>query len=167
MPELKRQLSSICTRAHQSVSSCSRAALPGTVDAPSATRFGQEEQGMIAHTTLAVSNYQKSKAFYGKALEPLGYHNNMEYGDSAGFNDGKVTDFWISQEDTVQPTHLAFQAQNREQVEAFHKAALAAGGKDNGGPGYRKYWPGYYAAFVHDPDGNNIEAVWFDYSKAE
>jgi catechol 2,3-dioxygenase-like lactoylglutathione lyase family enzyme len=122
---------------------------------------------MIAHTTLAVSDYQKAKAFYGKVLEPLGYHNNMEYGESAGFNDGKNTDFWITHEDTVVPAHLAFEAKSRAQVEAFHKAALAAGGRDNGGPGYRDYWPGYYAAFAYDLDGNNIEAVWYDYSKAK
>ena len=122
---------------------------------------------MIAHTSLPVSDYKKSKAFYIKALQALGYQNNMEYGDAGGFNDGKNTDFWITQERTVVPTHVAFEAKDRNQVEAFYKAALAAGGKDNGGPGYRDYWPGYYAAFVHDFDGNNIEAVWYDYSKAK
>ena len=122
---------------------------------------------MIAHTSLPVRNFRKSKTFYIKALSPLGYRNNMEYGEAAGFNDGKNTDFWISKESSVVPTHVAFEAASREQVAAFHKAALAAGGKDNGGPGYRDYWPGYYAAFVHDPDGNNIEAVWYDYSKSK
>ena len=122
---------------------------------------------MIAHTTLPVSDYAKSKAFYRKALEPLGYQSNMEFGEAAGFNDGKNTDFWITRKDGVEPTHLAFEARSREQVEAFHAAALAAGAKDNGAPGYRDYWPGYYAAFVHDPDGHNIEAVWYDYSKVK
>lgn len=122
---------------------------------------------MIAHTTLPVSDYRKSKAFYGKALAPLGYRNNMEFGESAGFNDGKNTDFWISREDTFAPTHLAFEVQSEAEVRAFHAAAIAAGAKDNGGPGYRDYWPGYYAAFVHDPDGHNIEAVWYDYSKVK
>lgn len=122
---------------------------------------------MIAHTTLAISNYRKSKAFYSEVLKPLGYKNNMEFGQSAGFNDGKNTDFWIAKEKTVAPTHLAFQARSRKQVEAFHKAALAAGAKDNGGPGYRDYSPGYYAAFVLDPDGNNIEAVWYDPRKSK
>src|SRR5438105_9897084 len=98
---------------------------------------------MIAHTTLPVSDYHKSKAFYIKALQPLGYRNNMEYGESAGFNDGKNTDFWISKEKTVTPLHMAFEAKDSAQVEAFYKAALAAGAKDNGGPGYRDYWPGY------------------------
>ncbi len=120
---------------------------------------------MIAHTTLPVSDYRRSKAFYGKALAPLGYRNNMEYGESAGFNDGKNTDFWITKEDTIVPLHLAFEVRSEAEVKAFHAAALGAGGKDNGGPGYRDYWPGYYAAFVHDPDGHNIEAVWYDYSK--
>lgn len=120
---------------------------------------------MIAHASLSVTDYSKAKAFYNAALAPLGYHNNMEYGESAGFNDGKNTDFWISKKKTVVPNHLAFETNSREQVESFHAAALAAGGKDNGGPGYRDYWPGYYAAFVIDSDGNNIEAVWYDYSK--
>jgi catechol 2,3-dioxygenase-like lactoylglutathione lyase family enzyme len=122
---------------------------------------------MIAHTSLPVRDYQRSKAFYGKALAPLGYRNNMEFGESAGFNDGKNTDFWITKEDAVVPLHLAFEVRSEAEVKAFHAAALAAGGKDNGGPGYRDYWPGYYAAFVRDPDGHNIEAVWYDYSKGK
>jgi predicted lactoylglutathione lyase len=120
---------------------------------------------MIAHTSLNVGDYQKSKAFYLKVLEPLGYKNNMEFGESAGFNDGKNTDFWISQSDKVVPTHLAFEANSAAAVKAFHKAALAAGGKDNGAAGYRDYSPGYYAAFAYDPDGHNIEAVWYDPNK--
>jgi catechol 2,3-dioxygenase-like lactoylglutathione lyase family enzyme len=126
-----------------------------------------KELQMIAHTSLAVSHYPKAKAFYLKALAPLGYTNNMEYGESAGFNDGKNTDLWITSEKSVVPMHVAFQASSRQQVQAFYKAALAAGGKDNGGPGYRDYSPGYYAAFVLDPDGNNIEAVWYDPSKEQ
>jgi catechol 2,3-dioxygenase-like lactoylglutathione lyase family enzyme len=120
---------------------------------------------MIAHATLAVSKYSKSKAFYRRVLNTLGYKNNMEFGKAAGFNDGENTDFWISEEKSMVPTHLAFRAFDRRQVEEFHKAALAAGGKDNGGPGYRDYSPGYFAAFVLDPDGNNIEAVWYDPKK--
>jgi catechol 2,3-dioxygenase-like lactoylglutathione lyase family enzyme len=121
---------------------------------------------MIAHTTLPVSNYARSKAFYTSVLAALGYRQNMEFGESAGFNDGKNTDFWISAEKKVVPTHLAFEARSRKQVEAFHKAALAAGAKDNGRPGYRDYSPGYFAAFALDPDGNNIEAVWYDPAKS-
>jgi catechol 2,3-dioxygenase-like lactoylglutathione lyase family enzyme len=120
---------------------------------------------MIAHTGLAVSDYRVSKEFYKKALAPLGYSNTMEHSEAGGFNDGKNTDFWIGKSDTVGKSHLAFEAKSRAEVEAFYAAALAAGGKDNGKPGYRKdYWPGYYAAFVRDPDGHNIEAVWYDYS---
>jgi catechol 2,3-dioxygenase-like lactoylglutathione lyase family enzyme len=119
---------------------------------------------MIAHTSLPVSDYQKSKAFYSRVLKSLGYTNNMEYGEAAGFNDGKNTDFWIHKSKVV-ATHLAFEANSAEQVKAFHAAALAAGARDNGAPGYRDYSPGYYAAFAYDPDGHNIEAVWYDYSK--
>jgi predicted lactoylglutathione lyase len=121
---------------------------------------------MIAHTSLGISHYAKSLAFYTAALKPLGYTINMEFGDAAGFNDGKNTDFWIGQHKTVVPTHLAFEASSRVQVEAFHDAALKAGGRDNGGPGYRDYSPGYYAAFVCDLDGHNIEAVWYDPTKS-
>ena len=121
---------------------------------------------MIAHTSVSVSDYPKSKAFYLKALAPLGYSSNMEHGEAAGFNEGKHTDFWISRGKATVPLHVAFEAGSREQVQAFHEAAVAAGGRNNGDPGYRDYWPGYYAAFVLDPDGNNIEAVWYDYSKA-
>jgi len=102
-----------------------------------------------------------------QALAPLGYKNNMESGESAGFNDGKNTDFWIMRMDTIVPTHLAFEANSQQEVEAFYKAALAAGGTVNGGPGYRDYCPGYYAAFVYDRDGHNIEAVWYDYGKVD
>jgi predicted lactoylglutathione lyase len=89
----------------------------------------------------------------------------MEHGEAAGFNDGKNTDLWIAtNERGVIPTHVAFAAASKEQVQRFYDAALGAGAADNGAPGYRKeYWPGYYAAFVHDLDGHNIEAVFFDY----
>ena len=123
---------------------------------------------MIAHTTLAVADCERAMAFYLKALAPLGYQKKMDFGEAVGFNDGKNTDFWIAKQDTVTPLHLAFEAKNREEVEAFYEAALAAGGRDNGEPGYRvEYWPGYYAAFVHDLDGHNVEAVWYDYEKAD
>jgi catechol 2,3-dioxygenase-like lactoylglutathione lyase family enzyme len=121
---------------------------------------------VIAHTSLPVKDFAKSKDFYVKALRPLGYRNSMGDESAAGFNDGDNTDFWISGETAVVPTHIAFEAQSADQVAAFHQAALEAGGRDNGAPGYRKYWPGYFAAFVLDPDGHNVEAVWYDYSKA-
>src|SRR5882762_1586889 len=112
---------------------------------------------MIAHASLPVGDYKKAKEFYIKALKPLGYTQNMEYGEAAGFNDGKNTDFWIGTNvKGVIPSHVAFEAKNKTEVDEFYKAALAAGAKDNGKPGYRKeYWPGYYAAFVYDADGHN------------
>jgi predicted lactoylglutathione lyase len=122
---------------------------------------------MIAHTTLAVRHYSRSKTFYAHVLSTLGYKINMQSGKSAGFSDGKNTDFWISEEKSVVPTHVAFRARGRKQVEAFYKSGVAAGGKDNGAPGYRDYSPGYYAAFVLDLDGNNIEAVWYDPRKTK
>jgi len=124
---------------------------------------------MIAHTGLPVSDYKKAKEFYIKALAPLGYANNMEYGEGAGFMEGGHTSFWIGTNPKgVVPLHVAFEAKNKDQVDEFYKAALAAGATDNGAPGYRtEYWPGYYAAFVHDADGHNIEVVWYDYSKVE
>jgi catechol 2,3-dioxygenase-like lactoylglutathione lyase family enzyme len=69
---------------------------------------------MIAHTTLPVSDYQKARTFYNAALAPLGYSNNMEYGEAAGFDDGKNTDFWISKEESVVPTHVAFETSSRK-----------------------------------------------------
>jgi catechol 2,3-dioxygenase-like lactoylglutathione lyase family enzyme len=120
---------------------------------------------MIAHTGLAVRDFEAAKRFYDRVLAPLGYAAKMESGESAGFNDGKNTDFWIGASKAVEPTHVAFEAKSKAEVEQFYRAALAAGGRDNGGPGYRReYWPGYYAAFVYDLDGHNVEAVWYDYS---
>ena len=123
---------------------------------------------MIAHASLPVRDYSKAKEFYKKALAPLGYTMNMDHPEwnAGGFNDGKNTDFWINANEPFAKGHVAFEAKDKAQVEAFYKAALGAGGKDNGGPGFRKeYWSGYYAAFVHDEDGNNVEAVYFDYNE--
>lgn len=122
---------------------------------------------MIAHTSLPITDYQKSKEFYTEVLKTLGYTQNLEFGEVCGFNDGKNTDFWIAtNEKGATPSHVAFEAKNKEGVEKFYKKALELGAKDNGAPGYRKeYWPGYYAAFVHDADGHNIEVVFFDYNE--
>jgi catechol 2,3-dioxygenase-like lactoylglutathione lyase family enzyme len=119
----------------------------------------------IAHTGLPVSNYKKSKAFYTKVLGAVGYKQNMEYGEAAGFNDGKNTDFWIwKYKKSFPPMHVAFAFKNKAAVKKFYDAALKSGAKDNGAPGYRKsYWYGYYAALIYDPDGHNVEAVFFDY----
>ncbi|HEY0010398.1 MAG TPA: VOC family protein [Candidatus Paceibacterota bacterium] len=120
---------------------------------------------MIAHTSVAVKDFPKSKELYIKALAPLGYVLGMELAEYgvAGFTHEGQVDFWIGKKDSAGNGHVAFTAASQEEVQAFHKAALEAGATDNGAPGYRKeYSPGYYAAFVHDLDGNNIEAVWMD-----
>ncbi len=115
---------------------------------------------MLDHVGIAITNYPKSKKFYETALAPLGYKLVMEFGEAAGFGAEGKPDFWIGKADKVQSTHVAFVSADRKTVEAFYNAAMAAGGKDNGKPGIRKdYHPNYYGAFVHDPDGNNIEAV--------
>ncbi len=115
---------------------------------------------MLDHIGIFVSNAERSKAFYQAALAPLGIELLMSFGDNHGFGSGGKPYFWIGQRERVAPTHVAFAASNRGLVDAFYKAALAAGGKDNGGPGLREiYHPNYYGAFVLDPDGHNIEAV--------
>ena len=124
---------------------------------------------MIDHIGFAVSGYEKSKAFYTQALAPLGYvlimevaaEGNPSGAPAAGFGEGGKPDFWIGGEGKLEkPVHVAILAKDRASVDAFHRAALAAGGKDNGKPGLRPhYHPNYYAAFVFDPDGHNIEAV--------
>jgi catechol 2,3-dioxygenase-like lactoylglutathione lyase family enzyme len=124
---------------------------------------------MIDHIGFPVSDYARAKAFYAKALAPLGYTLVMEVAaaqteagaPAAGFGiDGKP-DFWIGGEGGLQkPVHVAILSKDRAGVDAFYKAALAAGGKDNGAPGLRPhYHANYYGAFVLDPDGHNIEAV--------
>ena len=116
---------------------------------------------MIDHTGVTVANVDASKAFYRAALAPLGYALLMEWEQSAGFGVPPKPDFWIGQgTPNIPPVHIAFRAESRAQVAAFHRAALAAGGRDNGPPGPRPhYHANYYGAFVFDPDGHNIEAV--------
>jgi catechol 2,3-dioxygenase-like lactoylglutathione lyase family enzyme len=127
-----------------------------------------QEALMIDHIGFPVSEYRRAKEFYTKALAPLGYTLIMEVTQdqtgrppAAGFGvDGKP-DFWIGGEGGMnKPLHVAILASDRGTVDAFYKAALAAGGRDNGAPGIRAhYHPDYYGAFVLDPDGHNIEAV--------
>jgi catechol 2,3-dioxygenase-like lactoylglutathione lyase family enzyme len=119
---------------------------------------------MFDHVKFGVSDYAASKAFYLKALEPLGVAVGAEgeprYGVELVRPDCDTSLCLYQTEDKPAPLHLAFTAENRQQVEAFYRAALKAGGKDNGAPGLRpKYQGNYYAAFVIDPDGHNIEAV--------
>ena len=115
---------------------------------------------MIDHLTVKVSDYTKSRPFYLAALAPLGYAVTMEYQGGAGFGAPKP-DLWIAQDPAnVRPLHVAFAAKDRATVDAFYSAAMAAGGRDNGPPGIRKdYHENYYAAFVYDPDGHNVEVV--------
>ena len=124
---------------------------------------------MIDHVGFAVSNYERAKEFYAKALAPLGYKLIMEVPaetnhsgfPAAGFGADGKPDFWIGGEGRLEhPLHVAIVAKDRAAVDAFHREALAAGARDNGAPGIRAlYHPNYYAAFVLDADGHNIEAV--------
>jgi catechol 2,3-dioxygenase-like lactoylglutathione lyase family enzyme len=118
---------------------------------------------MLDHVGFAVRDYERSKVFYEKALEPLGLRLLLEpAGKAAGFGaDGKAS-FWIEAQGrpVTGRLHIAFGVDRRELVNEFHAVALRAGGKDNGRPGVRSmYHPNYYGAYVLDPDGNNIEAV--------
>lgn len=117
---------------------------------------------MIDHIQLNVRNYEQSRGFYAKALAPIGYAAQYDdpKGRMAGFGLKGAIDLWLSEGNPTARTHLAFRVNNRAAVNGFHAAAVAAGGKDNGTPGVRKdYSPTYYAAFVTDPDGNNLEVV--------
>ncbi len=115
---------------------------------------------MLDHAILNVKDVAASRAFYEKALAPLGYKVLMAYPEGVGFGTDKP-DFWIARRDPVHTAvHVAFAAADRDVVDLFHAAALAAGGRDNGAPGLRPhYHADYYGAFVFDPEGNNIEAV--------
>jgi catechol 2,3-dioxygenase-like lactoylglutathione lyase family enzyme len=123
---------------------------------------------MIDHTGIDVSDPDRSRKFYEAALAPLGYAVLMEIPKEhtggvvvLGFGVAPKPDFWLHEGTPQTPrVHIAFRADNRAQVDAFYRAAIAAGGTDNGPPGERPhYHANYYGAFVHDPDGHNIEAV--------
>jgi catechol 2,3-dioxygenase-like lactoylglutathione lyase family enzyme len=124
---------------------------------------------MIDHTGIGVADVSRSSAFYDAVLGALGMRRLIEMPENKGSDGvGYGVDFPVFWIDRFHPhsvkQHTAFVAKSRVAVDAFHSAALRAGGTDNGAPGYRDtskgYPPGYYAAFVLDPDGNNIEAVW-------
>lgn len=123
---------------------------------------------MIDHSSVAVTDLEKSKTLYTPMLATLGYELKMdlpEYG-AAGYGTGDRSDFWLGKVDTASGVHLAFHADSKEAVDAFYQAGLAAGGTDNGAPGYREqYAENYYGAFIYDFDGNNVEAVFRDPSK--
>jgi catechol 2,3-dioxygenase-like lactoylglutathione lyase family enzyme len=116
---------------------------------------------MIDHLSLNVSDVAASRAFYEAALAPLGFGVVMEWEGRVAFGPTARPIFFIGAREPVQTSlHIAFQAPDRAAVDAFHAAALAAGGRDHGGPGLRpQYHAHYYGAFVLDPDGNNAEAV--------
>jgi catechol 2,3-dioxygenase-like lactoylglutathione lyase family enzyme len=115
---------------------------------------------MIDHVGLPVSDIGRSKEFYSAALAPLGFTLAMDFGHAAGYARDEKPCFWLHERENAGGVHVAFTAPDHGTVDAFHEAALAAGGTDNGAPGIREhYHPTYYGAFVHDPDGNNIEAV--------
>jgi catechol 2,3-dioxygenase-like lactoylglutathione lyase family enzyme len=116
---------------------------------------------LIDHINLLVSDIERSKRFFQEALSPLGYELLMEHRISgAGIGQAGKPDFWIKQGVLSSAIHVAFASPDRATVDAFHDAAIAAGGRDNGPPGLRpEYHSTYYGAYVLDPDGNNIEAV--------
>jgi catechol 2,3-dioxygenase-like lactoylglutathione lyase family enzyme len=120
---------------------------------------------MIDHISLPVTDIERAKIFYDAVLSAVGYRRMMDFGQAAGYGD-EHPHFWIGvppEDEALGPAagvHIAFRAKDRAAVDAFHAAALAAGGRDNGAPGLRpRYHPDYYAGFVFDPDGNRIEAV--------
>ena len=114
----------------------------------------------LDHIGFTVADFPKSKGFYVAVLAPLGMTIIADGENWATFGKDGRTEFWLGDGTPTGPIHLAFTAATREAVQAFHKAALEAGGRDNGAPGIRgHYHPNYYGAFVFDPDGHNIEAV--------
>ena len=126
----------------------------------------------IDHIGIPVANCDRSRDFYEQALAPLGFkltlkmgpQDTISGGNAAAFgSEGEEGSFWIGDNEQVgEGIHVAFPAETRDQVDEFYRAAIAAGGKDNGAPGLRRnYSPNYYAAFVFDPDGHNIEAVCY------
>lgn len=126
---------------------------------------------IIDHVGLNVSDYARSKAFYTQALAPLGIALLMEFGPIGGFGRDGKPELWITGGPSrfqkpehvklITPIHVCLRARSRAEVDAFHRAALAAGGQDNGPPGIRaEYHANYYGAFALDPDGHNLEAVF-------
>jgi catechol 2,3-dioxygenase-like lactoylglutathione lyase family enzyme len=116
---------------------------------------------MIDHVSVRVSDFPRLLAFYREALAPIGYQVIMEYPGAVGLGADGKPDLWLMQTDKpLNPTHFALNVASRPSIDAFHAAGLAAGGSDNGAPGLRlDYHPTYYAAYLHDPEGNNIEVV--------
>lgn len=117
---------------------------------------------MLDHIQITVKNVAASKRFYASALAPLGLTVQYDQDPVVGIGsqEARIPALWLNQGDAQGTAHVALAAPNRAAVDAFHRAALSAGGRDNGAPGLRPdYHATYYAAFVIDPDGNNLEAV--------
>ena len=115
---------------------------------------------MFDHVMVKVKDLNASKLFYTAALAPLGFSLQYDADGMLGFGPKDAPALWLAKGETNGPVHIAFSAKDRASVQAFYKAALPAGGKDNGKPGLRpEYSANYYGGFVKDPDGNNIEAV--------
>ncbi len=112
---------------------------------------------LVDHVHLRVKDLEASKRFYRAVLSAIGHADAFVEGKGHFYADELFVD---TADSYITRIHLAFQAPDRETVQAFHQAALAAGGRDNGAPGERPYHPGYYSAFALDPDGNNIETVF-------
>jgi len=126
--------------------------------------MGYQAMSIFDHFGYTVGDFAISAAFYDAALSPLGISRAAEFDYPGGHIIGYGTqrpEFWVNTGPAMQQhLHVAFAAETRAAVDAFYQAAMAAGGRDNGGPGIREqYHPNYYAAFVFDPDGHNIEAV--------
>ena len=120
---------------------------------------------MLDHIGMYVSDIERAKSFFISALKPLGYELLRELPEWSviGLGADNKPDFWVSQREDAHNVHVCFAAADKRAVDDFYEQAIAAGGLDNGKPGYRTdYSPGYYAAFVTDQDGNNIEAVFHD-----
>jgi catechol 2,3-dioxygenase-like lactoylglutathione lyase family enzyme len=118
---------------------------------------------VLDHITVDVRDLKAARAFYTAALRPLGMKINLDFSSAFGMGSGKENIFWLARDRKASGRgHYAFRVEHREEVDAFHAAALAAGGKDHGPPGPRPdYGPSYYAAFVKDGEGNNIEVVCY------
>jgi catechol 2,3-dioxygenase-like lactoylglutathione lyase family enzyme len=118
---------------------------------------------ILDHIAIGVSDLAASKAFYEQALTPLGISIVLEFPGAVGLGRDRKPEFWLRPGGGAERVHVAFRSPDRATVDAFYAAALAAGGTDNGAPGVREiYHPGYYGAFVLDPDGHNVEAVCHD-----
>lgn len=117
---------------------------------------------MLEHVSIPVKDHAKAKRLYAAILTPLGYKAKYELEDSTGFMEGGHTSIWIMQKSEMSPIHVAVLGKSKKAVEEFHATALSEGASDNGAPGFRTdYGDNYYAAFIHDFDGNNIEACFF------